>query len=204
MNKLFPILTVICAILIGTAPTGVAISKVDVSIDVKPLDSGGATSNSGSTSGGAASNSGSSKKTTTDSYKTTHVRESGLTLGIDARNFGTGPAHVHVDWVFFTEAADGKGSPAPHTTGGKDIDLPPAGSLQLKAESGEIKSTTTKHLAIKNSTGGNGAKTQSAKASTDQSGSKLVGWYVRLLSNGEVVQVRASSPTYETLGKREK
>jgi hypothetical protein len=204
MHKFFAIAAAISAVLFNPALAGAEINKLNVSIDVKPLESGGTAGTSGSADVGSANNAAGTKKTTTDTYTSTHVHQTGLTLGIDARNFGTSPAHVRVDWVFFAEPAEGKAEPTAHVRGGKDLDIAPASSLQLTAESGEIKSTTTKHLSIKTSSGTSGAKTQSAKATTTHAGSRLAGWYVRLLSGGEVVQVRASGPAFEALGKQEK
>ena len=176
---------------------GAANPNIHASIDVKPGDSGGAVKTKIK---GEAGNSNGGTTTKTDNYDNTRVRQGGISLEIDARNTGTSPVHVRVEWVFYSEPVDGKGAMGVQSKGGNDLDLPAAGSQHLTAESGSITSTTTKHMSVTT-----GSSTNSGtKMTVAHSGHKLKGWYVRLLSDGQVVQVRASGPSFEKLGQTEK
>lgn len=186
-----------CAIFGGLSAEAAA-EKVSVSIDVKPLDSGGATKSKGSGNLGTEND---VTHKTTDNYASTRVHQTGLTLQIETHNYSTAPAHVHVEWVFYAEPFNGKGEMKPHKKGGQDFDLPASGHLGITAESGPITSKTEKHLKI--TTGALSGNVQES-GSTDKSGEKLKGWYVRLKSGGAIVQVKASGTTFEKLGQTDK
>lgn len=198
MKKFLPIVSATFIMLGSPFIAGAAIPTVHASIDVRPGDSGGAVKTKGK---GETGNSNNGTTTKTDKFDTTRVRQSGIALEIDARNTGSGPVHVRVEWVFYAEPVDGKGDMSPHSKGGQDLDLPAAGAQHLTAESGSITSTTKKHMSV---TTGSLSGTATTKASIEHSGRKLKGWYVRLLSDGRVVQVRASGPSFEKLGQTEK
>ena len=106
--------------------------------------------------------------------------------------------HVRVEWVFYAEPVDGKGEMSPHSKGGSDLDIRAASTQHLTAESGTITSTTKKQMSVSTGTLSGRVKTTT---SVEHSGRKLKGWYVRLLSDGQVVQVRASGPSFEKLGQ---
>ena len=175
-----------------------AIPTVHASIDVKPGDSGGAVKDKGK---GEMGNTNGGTTVKTDKFDSTRVRQTGISLEIEARNTGSDPVHVRVEWVFYDEPVDGKGAMSPHSKGGQDLALPAAGTQHLTAESGSIASTTKKHMSVAT---GSLSGNVTTKASIEHSGRKLTGWYVRLLSGGQVVQVRASGPSFEKLGQTEK
>ena len=197
MQKLLLIASATFVILGSPFPAEAAIPIVHASIDVRPGDSGGAVKTKIK---GEAGNSNGGTTTKTDNYDNTRVRQGGISLEIDARNTGTSPVHLRVEWVFYSEPVDGKGAMGVQSKGGSDLDLPAAGTQHLTAESGSITSTTTKHMSVTT-----GSTTKSGtKMTVAHSGHKLKGWYVRLLADGQVVQVRASGPSFETLGQKEK
>ena len=175
-----------------------AIPPVHASIEVKPGDSGGAVKTNGK---GEMGNENSPTNIKTDKFDTTRVRQTGISLEIEARNTGSDPVHVRVEWVFYDEAVDGKGAMSPQSKGGQDLALPAAGTQHLTAESGSITSTTKKHMSVAT---GSLSGNVTTKASIEHSGRKLTGWYVRLRAGGQVVQVRASGPSFEKLGQTEK
>ena len=188
----------ISAVFGGLSVTAVAADKMSVSIDVKPLDSGGATKSKGSGNLGTEND---VTHKTTDNYSNTRVHQTGLTLQIEAHNYSAAPAHVHVEWVFFAEPVNGKGGMTVHKKGGQDLDLPASENSRITAESGPITSKTEKHLKI--TTGALSGNVQES-GSIDKSGEKLRGWYVRLMSGGGIVQVKASGTTFEKLGQTDK
>lgn len=197
MQKFLPIVSATFLLLGSPFRAAAAIPTVHASIDVRPGDSGGVVKTKIK---GEAGNSNGGTTTKTDNYDNTRLRQGGISLEIDARNTGTNPVHVRVEWVFYSEPVDGKGAMGVQSKGGNDLDLSAAGSQHLTAESGNITSTTTKHMSVTT-----GSSTNSGtKATVAHSGRKLKGWYVRLLAGGQVVQVRASGPSFEMLGQKEK
>ena len=205
MHKFLPSLVTGLALIALCARTAAAdLQKVSVSIDVKPAGSGGETKSSSDAKAGTMGGTGyGTTNAKTDQYSGTRVHQSGLKLDIEARNLGTAGAHVIIDWVFLQEPANGKGEMSGHGRGQKELDILPGSSMKLTADSGPITSKTTKHLALKTTGSASTGQSQTATGSTSVEGSRLKGWIVRLHANGAVVQVRASGPAFEAIGKDE-
>ena len=79
--------------------------------------------------------------------------------------------------------------------------LPAGRSQSFPLEAQELVEKDERHLHI-NKGVANGRAIPPA-ASTKKTGSKFDGWMVRLVADGQVLAVRASSPALEELGKND-
>ena len=132
-------------------------------------------------------------------------------LQVNVRNFGTVPDQAQVEGYFIAQYV---GHPWPKGTSDYVQNLPQeyvfdhpvkplavaaGGTGSLTLDSVEVRTMLTKFAST--TTGYYNPGSSSSVASTNEVGTKVRGWIVRLVADGKVLAVRASTSTYEELGK---
>lgn len=169
-----------------------------LSIDVRPVSSGGATR----TSSELKVDQGRKKsglKARDQKYSTTRERGSGIGLDVEVRNLRHQPDTATVEWYLFARSLDG-GDPFIFDRGSEVVTIGAASREFVNIDSIELTGTIQKNLTLRAGKSG-GVQNSGSAASVKKSGSKVAGWIVRLVADQRVLQVRASSPSLEAIGK---
>src|ERR1700677_133197 len=162
-------------------------------LDVETMSAGGSTKTTGLPQGIAGTS--------------TQTRDHTTTLQITIKNFGKAADQVDVEWYFIgrqtTNHHDGKDFV--FDSGNKTITVQPAGFekfAQISKAAQTAKVTTTKTTMVNVPSAG-GVSRQVADSSTTESegGTRLVGWVVRILADGKVLDARGSDFKYEDIAK---
>jgi|GEM_PF-2160080 len=164
-----------------------------VSVDVKVVSSGGATSvgkNTKDEHGRFTGNGGQGLSTTTYENKVSQIHQTVLAIAV--RNFSTVPDEVQLEWYFFG-AQVGSSKYFVFDSGTRKLPLAAGETQAINAASKEAETTTVQQMTT--------ASGYNPLYSTERLGTSLKGWMVRLVADGKVVQVRASDLKYEEIGK---
>ena len=152
-----------------------------LSMDVKSVGSGGT---------GKATHGGSMQDTTLQGHRTV--------LAVEVRNLSQYADKAHVEWYFFG-AGLGSSNVYIFDSGGSDISVPAGGSEKLEAASKELTTVVKRSIT----TGPVINNVQVTTIARQEGGSTVKGWLVRLMADGKVIQIAASSPKYEDLGRHD-
>ena len=132
-------------------------------------------------------------------------------LQVTVRNFGPQPDQAQVEGYFIAQYV---GHPWPKNTPDyvqtlpqeyvfdhsvKPLAVAPGSTGSLMLDSVEVRTLLTKFAFT--STGYYNSSVTTSSASSNEVGTKLRGWIVRLVADGKVLAVRASTSSYEELGK---
>ena len=177
----------------ATPPVSNLLPKVtsSISFDVRSVATGG-----GQTTGAAAPTMRSSTS------GTSRVRERQTVLELRARNLSKQPATVSFEWVFLAKHVNGRGGAYVWDQGQKQVTLEGGGNTKETLESSElvqVSTVTSQRYLVRYTDGSSRYQTTSTQSKT---GSRPVGWVVRMLEDGKVVRVQASSSEYEKFGFR--
>ncbi len=172
---------------------GLEPKKHSLSLDVRPLSSGGATkSSSAFNSEKGTTTSGTAMRTDTTGSERT--RKSHVELEITIRNVSAQPDTTKLEWYFFAKPVDNSREFL-NDSGSREIQVNAAGEEKVTVESKETSMTSKRETKAKFGTTSLGSITES------KSGTKASGWIVRLISDDKVLAVRASAPALETMGR---
>jgi hypothetical protein len=126
------------------------------------------------------------------------VRERQIVLELRARNLSKQPATVSFQWIFLAKNISGRGGGAYiWDRGQKQVTLEGSGDTKETLESSElvqVSTVTSQRQLVRYTDGSSKYQTTSSQS---KSGSRPVGWVVRMLEDGKVVRVQASSSEYE-------
>ncbi len=131
-------------------------------------------------------------------YSSGRKKKSALGLSVEVRNLARAEDRPTVEWYFFSEPV-GKHEFSIFDSGTKDLAVNAGQSQTFPLESKELTQEVERHLH--QSDGITNGIPDHPSASVKKSGDKIAGWLVRLLADGKLLQVRASSPQFEALGK---
>jgi hypothetical protein len=124
---------------------------------------------------------------------------SGVGLDVEVRNLARNQDGATVEWYIFGKSVDGR-QQFIFDQGKQPVTIPPAGSETVAIDSKSLVSNVDRQITQR--TGYvDGTRATATAASTTRSGSKVAGWVVRLVADDQVLQVRASSPSLEAIGK---
>jgi hypothetical protein len=123
---------------------------------------------------------------------------SGVGLEVNVRNFRQGADEAQVQWYFLGKPVGG-GEMFVFDEGVKTVTFNGPGGSSLPIESAELTSTVEKAASLRS--GYADPRHNLPEARVSKSGSKVAGWIIRLLAGDEVLQVRASTPSLEALGR---
>lgn len=167
-----------------------------LSLDCTPVASGGATKTDSAVKSTQRTYSDSNNRYQENAHSTTRMSQSGTDLQIAVRNLGQTPETAQVEWFFLAKAV-GAANPHIHDRGEQELQIGPGREEKLLAECKEITLTVSKKLTTYGASGAQPTSSQKEK------GDKQAGWIVRVLADGELVAMKASSPTLEAVGRDE-
>jgi hypothetical protein len=133
-------------------------------------------------------------------YNSSRNKKSGVDLEVEVHNLAAAPDSAKLEWYFIGEPV-GKDKPFIYDQGSQDVTLTAGQSQSFPLEAKELTEKDERHLHIDKGLI-NGRPVPPA-ASTKKKGSKFDGWMVRLVADGQILAVRASSPALEELGKND-
>ena len=180
-------------------------SSHGLSMDVAVTATGGATKSSASVKtdvGGTPLGNG-WVSAETDDYTQNRVKESGVSLAVQLRNFGRTPDKAKLEWYFVAKSVEARGNGYIFESGDHDVTLAASSSTSFSLKSAPVKSVTEKQLHTTDGVDPFTGAAVAPTASVRKSGSNLSGWIVRLMVDGKPYQVRASSPSLEALAKND-
>lgn len=158
-----------------------------ISFDVRSVATGGGQST------------GTPQPTGRSAYSTgvSRVRERQTVLELRARNLSNQPATVNFEWIFLAKNVSGRGSAYVWDRGQKQISLEGGADTKETLESSEIVQVSTVNSQRRLVSYSDGSSGYEMISSQSKSGSRPVGWAVRMMADGKVVRVQASSSEYE-------
>jgi hypothetical protein len=134
-------------------------------------------------------------------YSQKRNKESAIGLDVQVRNVGRTADQAKLDWFFFARPVK-DGDLYIFDRGSKDITVDASSTLKVPLESKALHSSTVKQLHTTNGVNALGNHIPPS-ASVQKRGSVVGGWIVRLIVDGDVAVVRASSPSLEARGKND-
>ena len=193
----------VAAVLIGAGSLSAqtADRRLSLSMEVRPVSSGGATRSKNSLHMHEGQKLPGYVQTRKNDFSSTRKRGSGVGLDVEVRNFSQLSAEAVVEWYFVGKPVTGQDLFV-FDQGSKALTIASGSREIIGAESSELTSTVKKHLTLRSGYAG-GFQNNLPSASVKKSGSKVAGWIVRLIAGSQVLQVRASSPSLETTGRNE-
>ncbi len=133
------------------------------------------------------------------SYSSSRTKKSGLSLAVEIHNLSQMADTAKLEWYFFGTRVN-QSTQFIFDSGSQDVSMEKASVQAITLESKSLMSKEERHLTTGSVDPVTGRELPPT-ASTQKSGSKMVGWLVRLVVDGQVYQVRASSPSLESIGK---
>ena len=132
-------------------------------------------------------------------FKNTRESDQAVDLDVEIRNLSRTPDTAKLEWFFYSRSLTG-GEAHIFDSGTQDVPIDGTASSKVELQSKDVTSKVEKKLYITDGVdrAGNSIAPQS---SVKKTGEKIVGWAVRISDQGKVLEVRASSPTYETMGR---
>ena len=127
------------------------------------------------------------------------VQHSGESVNLTVRNFGPQADNVRVEWYFVADPIKKHGATGEDyifDKGSKDVSLAAGATQQFTADSKEIATTEKKTEALHG-----GGKHHQNFGQTKEGGSKVRGWFVRVMADGKVIDAKGSSQEYEDTAK---
>jgi hypothetical protein len=172
--------------------------KHSMSMDVRTVSSGGATRTSNNLQIRNGEKIPGHYQTRDQNYLMKRQKGSGVGLEVNVRNFRQGADEAQVQWYFLGKPVGG-GEMFVFDEGVKTVTFNGPGGSSLPIESAELTSTVEKAASLRS--GYADPRHNLPEARVSKSGSKVAGWIIRLLAGDEVLQVRASTPSLEALGR---
>ncbi len=183
------LLAICCFSLVVRAETPPPPPHHSLSLDAVVVSSGGASkAETGKLSATTLSNEVSSKRD----------KKSGVGLDVEVRNLAPTADSAKVEWYFLGKSI-GRGDAYIYETGSQEVEVAGGGAQKIPLQSKPLAIHEEKHLHTALTVEGGSVTT----ASAEKKGDKAAGWIVRLLADGVVLQVRASSPELENVAKNE-
>lgn len=183
----------------GTLSAQSPIRNHSLSMDVRPVSSGGATRSKNSLNIQEGPQYPGYYQTRDQNFSSTRRRGSGVGLAVEVRNLSRSTDQVVVEWYFLGKPARG-GDLFVFDFGSRPLSVASASREIVEIESEKLTSTVERTLNFRSGYDG-GPQNNLPSASVKKSGSKAAGWIVRLMAENQVLQVRASSPSLERLGQ---
>jgi hypothetical protein len=172
--------------------------KHSVSFEVKVLRSGASTETSQSTNTDRVNP---VRSTTTAVFE--RQKSGQWELEVALRNFAQQPDAVKVDWLFFGQDV-GSSVPFAFSDGEKDVVLKPGGGAKVIAVSEKALSTESRRAQVERIATNNERIDLPVTRESAKAGIKIVGWLVRVCSDGKMLTYKASSPRFERYGEDDK
>lgn len=132
-------------------------------------------------------------------YSQHQSKDSSVGLEVVVRNLAHNPDTAKLDWYFFARSIDGK-KEFLFDRGETAVQIAAGVENNYQVRSKAVHSSITKTLETHRGVNGLGQNLPDS-ATVHKSGSKVEGWLVRLLVDGRPTVIRASSPSFETLGQ---
>lgn len=195
----FPTLTaILCALLsFGTVTSAHAqlAGKHSLSLNVTLKASGGNTNSSS----GTDVNRGTFGVTSDSSQMRT--KNSQVNLLVQVRNFGQIPDNAKLEWYFVGNPVDGKNHI--FDSGHLDLAIEAGVTREVPLNSRALQSTVRRETRAAAGIDPTTGRRLASSQSTIKFGAAVGGWMVRLMVDGKPYQIRASSPSLETVAKSE-
>ncbi len=166
-------------------------SRHSLGLDVRVVSSGGPVRRTSDASFG-----GNRTTVAKDSYSKSRDTTSGAGLLVEVRNLSAASDTARVEWYFFGKGVTKNGDDFIASIGSREVTVPPADAQKIEVDSPEFTSFEERNLTLTKTKGGSGRG-----MSTKKGGARMSGWMVRLLVDGQVAAVRASSPSMEAAGR---
>jgi hypothetical protein len=128
------------------------------------------------------------------------VRERQTVLELRVRNLSKQPFTVEFEWIFLAKNVSGRGDAYVWDQGQKQIALEGGADTKETLESKEIvqvSTVSTQRSLVRYTDGSSKIQTTSTQS---KSGSRPVGWVVRMIADGKLIRVQASSSEFERWG----
>ncbi len=194
-----PLSVVLIAALTSLAKAQTTPAHHSLSMDVKQTASGGSSSNQNNVKDQPGGQPG-GPVAEQQHLSSTHEQKTGVSLSVEVRNLAPAADQAKLEYYFFGKPME-KGDQFIFDSGSKDVSVNPAGRQTFDLQSSELEAREERNAHINK--GAVKGKAIQPKTSEKKTGAKVAGWMVRLTADGQVLQVRASSPTFETLGKND-
>ncbi len=135
----------------------------------------------------------------------TRVKESSISLTVQARNLRPTPDKATLEWYFvaWKVGLGSKGKNYIFESDSKEIELGAAGSTNFLLKSRPLQILVSKEMHSSNGVNpitGQGGGTTAMKS---RGGDSVAGWIIRLMIDGKPVQIRASSAALEAVARNE-
>jgi hypothetical protein len=175
-------------------------SNHSLSMEVRPVSSGGTTRTSNNLYARKKDDPGTAYQPRYSYYSSVRIRESHVGLQIEVRNFGRQKTEAVIEWYFIGKPAAGNNLFV-FDQGSKTVEVPAAHREIVQVKSKEVTNTTeTKRRRY---TFWDDPDEGRRYSNIRKSGYKVAGWITRLTVDGKVMQVRGSTPSIETIGRSE-
>jgi hypothetical protein len=176
--------------------------RPSLSLEVKPIATGGAVRSSNSADIGRSYDSATNKSVSSQAYASSRNRDSQIGLEIAVRNFRSTPQAVQVETRYFAKPVTGGTFSLLNSTS-QPVQIGAADTIRVTSQSAAAKSVSQRSFSEATSQDPYSPKQTVTSSRNTASGSKLFGWIVRVLVDGNCIQMRASNPTLEQFAKTE-
>ena len=179
--------------------------KSSLSLDVRSVVSGATRGNAGSAY--VAPNDRSrpmpGRTLTTSAFSRTRTAASGATLEVQVRNLSRAPEPVLVEWYFFSRPVNSRGNhPGKvHDHGSEQITALPMKPNTFEVSCRPIVRRTQEEVTTRMTQPLPGGYRSDIAVSRSRTGEKMYGWIVRLVNGENVLALKASQPSLESLGR---
>jgi hypothetical protein len=176
------------------APASSAPIQHSLMLDVQTKSSGGGIKTTGN-------------QPLTSAGTNTQTRDHTTTLEVTIRSFDKAADQVLIEWYFFGKPiANPRANDSVFDSGNKTVTVQAAGvetfDIASKvAQTAKVTKTAVQMVNSYNPNTGGTTQVPSYSASESQTGTKLVGWVVRMTVDGKVLDVRGSDSKYEDMLK---
>jgi len=178
------------------------LSRPSLSLDVKPIATGGAVQSSNSAQLGRTYDYQNGRTLESASYASSRSHNSQTGLEIAVRNFRATPQAAVIETRYFAKPVSG-GEPFVLNTTSQPVEIGAADTVRVTSQSAPARSVSAKTFQQSTNPNPNSTRQTVAAATTSAAGTKLFGWIVQVLVDGRPIQMRASNPTLEQLAKKE-
>jgi hypothetical protein len=128
------------------------------------------------------------------------VRERQTVLELRTRNLSQQPVTVVFEWFFLAKEVKGWGGAYVTDRDRKQITLEGGAETKETLESKEIVQVSTVTSNRRSVAYSDGSAQNQTASHQSKSGSRPVGWIVRMIADGKLVRVQASSSEFESKG----
>ena len=130
-------------------------------------------------------------------YTQNRQAEDMINLNVEIRNLAKAPDQAKLEWFFYARNVKG-GEPRLFDSGSQEVSIEPTGTSKVELQSKSLVSKVERKLYTTDGVDANGFNP--SHGSVNRSGERPAGWLVRISDGPNVLAVRGSSQSYETMG----